>query len=211
MSYRYASGKVAELFPGDTVRLRESGVPTDYLVLAKGTHGAGENDALAIRKELLAPCYYFFASAEYQDSTVDRWLSHGFVNTYSDGVRAALVPATLDCWDEFHKEEKTLERVCFLLSATEFGFTSSTNIAVEGTAVPYFSSDASRVAQYVGTAMPYGTRTAMKSSIGNSVHIISVGAEGAWLSHATGLYRLFTRPAVILSGDAVFDIDREIF
>ncbi len=190
---------------GETLRIRENGEFQDFTVIARGTHGTNEADTLVIRRDLLAPCTYFFASAEYEGSTPDRWLSYGYLNTLQDSVRVNLVPASLPCWDEFHKEQKTLVRRCFLLSATELGFVDESRVPVEGTAIPYFANDAARVAQRFGQALPYGTRTPMKSVIGNSVHIISVGASGEQLSHPVLLYELLTRPAMILRGSLTYD------
>ena len=139
---------------GETLRIRENGEFQDFTVIARGTHGTNEADTLVIRRDLLAPCTYFFASAEYEGSTPDRWLSYGYLNTLQDSVRVNLVPASLPCWDEFHKEQKTLVRRCFLLSATELGFVDESRVPVEGTAIPYFANDAARVAQLAGE---YGT------------------------------------------------------
>lgn len=205
-----AAGTVADLSVGDVLRIRENGGLAGWTVIAKGTHGAGVNDALCLRVSLLAPCTYFFGSAEYANSTVDRWLSHGYLHALSDAARAALVPAALPCWSEFNKTQKTIQRVCFLLSATELGFTDAERIAVEGTAVPYFAGNAQRAASYFGDPAPYGTRSPMKSSMGGSVHIISVGSTGEQLAHPTMLYQLPVRPAVVLSAEAGLDGNNEI-
>lgn len=206
----YVLGKVGDLFAGDILRIPENGEPTDYVVIGKGLMGTGTNDALLFRREPIAPINYVFASAEYQDSAPDKWLSHGYVNILPDKVRAAIVPATLTCWDEFNKVSKTLKRKCFLLSATELGFVDASRIAVEGTAIPYFSSNDMRKTTYFGAPAPYGTRTPMKSSVGNSVHIISVGSDGTQLTHPVYLYTLPLRPAMIISADAKYDLYRQI-
>lgn len=205
-----AAGTVADLAVGDVLRIRENGGLAGWTVIAKGAHGTGENDALCLRVSLLAPCTYFFGSAEYENSTVDRWLSHGYLHALSDAARAALVPAALPCWDEFNKQSKSITRLCFLLSATELGFVDAERIAVEGTAIPYFAGNAQRAASYFGDPAPYGTRSPMKSSMGGSVHIISVGPTGEQLSHPVLLYTLPVRPAVIVSGAAALGSNNEI-
>ena len=201
---------LSDLDFGEIVRIKESGQYQDYIVVGRGTHGTGENDTLVIRRDLLFPTTYFYATAEYANSTPDLWLSFSYIAALESKIRTAIKPATLSCWDEFHKEQKTIKRQCFLLSATEFGFTDATYFAIEGTAVPYFSTAASRVALHFGVALPYGTRTAMKSSMGNSVHIIAVGSDGEWSMHAVMLYQLLVRPAMILDGSLEFDDYRQV-
>ena len=208
--YQHTMGRVQELFPGDTLKLQEGGEWVDFVVAGKGLLGTAEGDALLVRKELLPPCTYFFASAEYEGSTPDRWLSYGYLNALQDSAREGLAPATLTCWDEFHKEQKILTRRCFLLSATELGFVDESRVPVEGTAIPYFGEDSARAAQFVGSPAPYGTRTPMKASLGNSVHIISVGTTGEQLSHPVLLYTLPVRPALVLRGDVAWDMYRRI-
>lgn len=205
-----AASTVADLAVGDVLRMRENGGLAGWTVIAKGAHGTGANDALCLRVSLLAPCTYFFGSAEYANSTVDRWLSHGYLHALSDAARAALVPAVLPCWDEFNKQSKSITRLCFLLSATELGFVDAERVAVEGTAIPYFAGNAQREASYFGDPAPYGTRSPMKSSMGGSVHIISVGSTGEQLAHPTMLYQLPVRPAVVLSAEAGLDSNNEI-
>lgn len=200
---------LSDLEFGEIVRIKEFGQCQDFIVVGRATHGTGENDTLVIRRDLLQPVTYLFGPAEYENSTVDRWLSYGYLTSIESGIRAKIKPATLSCWDEFHKEQKTIKRQCFLLSATEFGFTDATYFAVEGTAVPYFST-ASRVASHYGVVLPYGTRSAMKSSMGNSVHIIAVGSDGEWSMHAVMLYQLLVRPAMILDGSLEFDDYRQV-
>ena len=208
--YQHTMGRVQELFPGDTLKLQEGGAWVDFVVAGKGLLGTAEGDALLVRKELLPPCTYFFASAEYEGSTPDRWLSYGYLNALQRAAQKALVPAALPCWDEFHKLSKTLVRRCFLLSATELGFVDESRVPVEGTAIPYFGEDSARAAQFVGSPAPYGTRTPMKASLGNSVHIISVGTTGEQLSHPVLLYTLPVRPALVLRGDVAWDMYRRV-
>lgn len=199
-------GLMSSLTAGATVRLKENGSYQDFIVAGTATHGSGTTDKLVVRRDLLAPCYYTFGSAAYKDSSVDRWLAHGYVNTLSDTVRAAIIPATLTCYDEFNKVTETIKRTVFLLSATEMGCTNATYFKTEGTAVELFTSDASRIAYRFGEALPYGTRTPMIDPTGgNSVHIINIGSTGEWLTHPVNLYQLLTRPALILSGNLYFD------
>lgn len=208
--YQTVLGKVKDLFPGDTVRIQENGEWADFTIVGSGLLGGGDNGVLVIRKELMPASTYFFASAEYEGSTPDRWLSYGYLSILQESIVPHIIPATLTCWDEFNKQSKTISRKCFLLSATEMGFTDSSRIAVEGTAISYFGTAETRKATLFGSPAPYGTRSPMKAAMGNSVHINAVASDGTWIFHPVLLYPLPIRPAFIISGDLSWDMYRRL-
>jgi hypothetical protein len=136
-----------------TIYLIENDEYTPYLVLSDGYNG----NCLLLREFLLDDPMRFnpngLYSAYYENSEIDEYLNHNFINGLSNAISKKLIKSEViitakDSLGVCGTNTIIIERDVFLLSYSELGgIKSSTNIE-EGKRLLYFNNNESRIAKY---------------------------------------------------------------
>ena len=175
---------LGNLTAGSTLKIVENNVPTQFLVLKLGYPTVDDANVLLLRKDLYGEMAFGNSSA-YSGSTVDNWCQGVYTMLIEESVRNQMVEVSIA------SNGASISRKAFILSATELGYSGFVG-AVEGTAIPYFNNNASRIAQYNGAATDYFTRTA------NGGMVFLVPANGGDLTIISPNGTRCARPAFCL-------------
>ena len=194
---------VSNLATGTEFVLFEGGIRVPFIKLS-GEYG-GSGRVLVIRKH----CYKMDtllaqssgSNYKYENSKTDVWL-----NDEVDGYLAQLDPEVLAVTATVPVEThpggrdavvSTIQRKAFLLSMIEYGFSSDKTATFEGVALPYFNSNARRVAQYNGAAVNHWTRSPFFPFTDTHIVVNATGANTYQTSYnqSAGIRPAFTLPA----------------
>lgn len=137
----------------------------------------------------------------YDGKTCDQWMENTYLNSIlREDVASQIIAAD---WPTLLSSGSvgTLKRRAIALSTTELGNTASIGTAVEGTAFPYFSSNARRMAYAdSGPATSYLTRSA-STSFGQFFFVNMQGGINGATTSDVGNTGMLNRPAFILPKD----------
>lgn len=143
------------------VYLLENGLYVPYIVLSSDYKG----QVLLLRKNIMN---HFKAignySAEYQNSSIDQYLSSEYLSLFPDEFVEKIVTVdievtTKDSLYSTDGETETISRKAFLLSYTEMNYSEHSMAVTEGKALRYFSDDKSRIAYWGNKPSGWWLRT----------------------------------------------------
>lgn len=190
---------LADQTPGSVVKISENGTATNFLVLQHG-YPQAENGRTLLLREALYNIRQWNASANnyYASSSISTFLGSTYLNLLDESIKEQIVPV------EIAVGTGTISQNVFLLSYTEIGASGSSWAAVEGNAIPYFDSDAKRIANYNGSPYMWWLRTARIGSPANQVWLITeTGASnpGGLVTGTAGCRPAFTVPSSMTVDD----------
>lgn len=164
------------------VNIKESdGQLHPYLYLSNDYEGSGA--ALLLRKDVYQKGQFYAAVNPYNGCSLDKWCENTFLTSVLDSfVQNQLVSVNIQVQGSY------ISRRCFALSIVEYGWGAS---ASEGTALPYFKDDKTRISLYQGSSVDYYTRT---YQAGNIWFIGLMGNAGT----ESGILSLGYRPAICI-------------
>lgn len=193
---------------GSTVTLMENGVATEYLVLQQGYPTSGNGNTLLRRKDAVDQMAWDSGGVNaYSDSSVDSYLSGDYIERFTPNMQAMLQIVNISsAAGNGNTAVGAIPRKAFILSYAEVGFPAHANAPVEGTAIPYFDSDAKRVVQLNGVAVNQWTRTPFGISTTNAWIILNTGAVSS--GAVTGQYGI--APCIVLKSDVQVNPDGSI-
>ena len=193
---------------GSTVTLMENGVAAEYLVLQQGYPTAGNGNTLLRRKDAVDQMAWDSGGVNaYSDSSVDSYLSGDYIERFTPNMQAMLQIVNISsAAGNGNTTVGAIPRKAFILSYAEAGFPTHANAPAEGTAIPYFDSDAKRVVQLNGVAVNQWTRTPFGSSTTNAWIILNTGAVSS--GAVTGQYGI--APCIVLKSDVQVNPDGSI-
>ena len=192
--------KISTLTEGDTIKIKENGVLTDYYLAQQNyqpdLNGSGR--VLFARKEAYGRhAWNSSANSTYANSSVDNFLNNDFKALFDADVRAAMGETSIPSAIGYgNSTVTTLQKSVFLLSVTEFG-KSHANASVEGAAVPI--ADILTVANSGGVASAQWTRTPYNGGTGDVWYLSNSGNLSAY-AVATTTYTI--RPCFTLPNTA---------
>lgn len=164
------------------VNIKESdGQLHPYLYLSNNYEDSGA--ALLLRKDVYQKGQFYAAVNPYNGCSLDKWCENTFLTSVLDSfVQNQLVSVNIQVQGSY------ISRRCFALSIVEYGW--GTNHS-EGTALPYFKDDKTRISLYQGSSADYYTRTYQAGSIWFIGLMGNAGTESGTLS-------LGYRPAICI-------------
>lgn len=139
----------------------------------------------------------------YKGAVIDRMLDQVYPQCFDPVIRACLIDVPIPVarghvQGTWNAEIETLHRKCFSLSCTEVGLTGS---VTEGTAFPYFSSNANRIAYFDGTSTAVSWWLRSPHSSGNLSSAYTVYTDGAQDYNYVYYADYCPRPALALSSE----------
>ena len=183
---------LANLTAGSTLKIVENNTPVQFLVLQHGYPSSGGGNTLLLRKNIYSNMK-FGGSGAYSGSTVDNFLTNNYLLLLDSTVRSSLVRVSIPCYSV--GQTSNIDRSIFLLSGTELGFSTS-SMPIEGTAIPYFASNESRIAYLNQTVSPYWTRSISTNTSRYSWYVLSTGTYYNDFNNSS----IGVRPAFCLPG-----------
>ena len=214
----------SDIAVGSTVKLLESGVAVEYLVVHHGKPSSLYDDSCdgfwLLRKELYQNSFVWNAekSDKYEDSDIYSFLNGTILELFDTETKAAIkqakVPYRKGGWSGTDQNGVNgLQGKVFLLSCLELGWSDSLNYSfpADGAKLEYFDTwstgNTKRVAKWGGIAYQCWTRTP-SSALENGVWVVGSGGDITKFYSTSGKG---VRPALILPSTAVFDEDTLIF
>lgn len=184
----------------------ENGVLVPFIKVSGDYGGTGRN---AVMRKHIYKLDYLNNSSEgnkYANSKTDLWLNNDYFNSLDSLTRSGIeeVPIVYTVGGGKYSTA-TINRKIFLASATEYGFTDTSDFNVEGSPFPYFSSESRRIAQYNGEAEAHWMRSAHRTANGLSGLVAWDGTPDTQNSYS---YRFGIRPVFTLPSD--FEVNLNI-
>lgn len=193
---------------GSTVTLMENGAATEFLVLQHGYPVSGNGNTLLRRKDAVAQMAWDSNGVNaYSDASADEYLSTDYIGRFTGNMQSMLQMVNISsAAGNGNTTVNTIPRKAFILSYAEAGFPTHANAPAEGTAIPYFDSDAKRIVQLNGAAVNQWLRTPYGSSTTNAWIILNTGAASS--GAVTGQYGI--APCIVLKSDTQVNPDGSI-
>ena len=191
------AGTLGALAVGSMVKLKENGVPVNYLVVHQGLPGvmydASCNGTWLLRQNCADSMAWSLTYQEFKESKVFPWLNSTMLSRYDSNIQAAIKQVKIPV----HASYGTLDCKLFLLSLNETGFSGYTN--GEGSKLSYFDlgnePSSKRVARDSGGS--YLTSWWLRTVSGNWNHALRIDTAGAMESKDMS-YNSDVRPAMVL-------------
>lgn len=216
----FSAGISAGSLPvGSIVKIAESGKPVDYVCIYQGLpnapiYAASCNGTWLMRKSVTAPCAWGQSKNIYAQSSVNQYLNSGYLDLLSQDVRAIVKTVKIPFVDRalnssgnlYFYPAYGLSTTAFLLSGAEVGYACTGGMLQDGSPLPYFSSDSTRIASNSsGVASPWWLRTPVADYRENSAWVVESKGDryGNYINVDT-IYGI--RPAFIVSQDAMIPI-----
>lgn len=193
-----ASAKLGTKAAGSIVKLNESGIPVEYLIVQQGKPASGNyddscNGTWVRRKDIYSNRQWHTSSVnDYANSAIDSWLnneSSGFLSLLDADIRAAVktvkIPYRPGSGTSYTVSSGANGLSCkaFLLSMKEVDLTPSYS-PTEGAALEYFSGggNSKRVANLNGSPARWWSRSpdCAYDSGGSAVSVEAGGSAYYW-------------------------------
>lgn len=195
------SKKISALSAGSLVKLNENGVAKKYIMLGYNHYGKAE--VTLLRKDAVGNRAYNACQSGYNvynGNSLDSFCNEQHIQCLDPVIRACLVNVPIPTTDghvngTWSATVRNLMRKCFSLSAAEVG-----NGGSDGTAFPYLSTQANRIAYQdeTTTAVYWWLRSSYSSRDG---YVYSVSTDGSVYNlSVSGGYNC-ARPALALSSE----------
>lgn len=209
--------KLSDLPVGSLLKIAESGVPQQYIVVHQGNpdtsiYDVSCNGTWVLRKYVLDNARAISTSnvRNYPTSDMCTFLSNTFVPTVTANILQVKIPFINTSGSsvfQLHTGQYGLSAKAFLLSYTELGGINATNNAGEGSKLAYFStgdnvSEANslrRAYTKEGTNIKWWTRSPYYGVVDYVYYIYS---EGYLTEYSSNTLR-YPRPAMILDSAAL--------
>lgn len=195
------SKKISALSAGSLVKLNENGVAKKYIMLGYNHYGKAE--VTLLRKDAVGNRAYNACQSGYNvynGNSLDSFCNEQHIQCLDPVIRACLVNVPIPTTDghvngTWSATVRNLMRKCFSLSAAEVG-----NGGSDGTAFPYLSTQANRIAyQDETTTAVYWWLRSPSSSNGNYAYNVSTDGSVYDFNVYNGNY--CARPALALSSE----------
>ena len=207
---------------GTSVKLMESGVATEYLVVNQGKPAGSSlyddscDGTWLLRKEVLAERVWASSATKYADSSINTWLNGDFYNQYGTVEKAAIKQVKIPyCVGGGSKTVNSgasgLAVKVFLLGHFEAGYLKASYQSQpdDSAALTYFvgNKDSTRIAYRNGAAAAWWTRSPVVDSEYEImvVHVNGYSTNTHYASTVVGGAGLGPRPAIVVSKTALFD------
>lgn len=186
---------------GSIIKINESGSPVEFYV-AKHDYETGLNGTgrtLVVRKDCYDQRAWNSTNVNaYATSSIDSWLNGDYKGLLSVGIQAQIGTTKFYYTPgNGNNTVGTLERVIFLLSATELGGTNSP-VNTEGTTL--FITSLLQIAHMNGSAVVQWTRSPNLDYTNTVVYFNTNGSDGSDRYNCTSAYGsrpCFTLPSTI--------------
>ena len=193
----------SEYTQGSIVKIKESGVVNDFIVLQHGYPSLDNGLTLFCRKDIFSilGSISTVVPSDYEGSSLDNYMENTYKAVLSPYVRNLIQPVNIAI-SSGENGEAEINRSIFALSNGELGDTLEPII---GTAIPYFSSDAQRISNYDSHPTHYATRFFGSSGV---LFVCTVLESGTFRRVAIGsLTNVGVRPAFVLPSNTLFNAD----
>ncbi len=185
---------LSRLQPGTGIKLMENDTPVRFILLKQGYESDDDGRTLLLRRDIYDTRP--FGNSNYSESDIDTFLSGIYHNLLSPAVQSNLETVSIQCTSGL--DVISIGRKIFLLSGTEVGF-SELYMKQEGTPIPYFNDNTSRIALLSGSATNWWTRSHQAYNTSLIYTVMYNGTQGTF----TGNNKNGLRPAFCLNGDDV--------
>lgn len=216
-----STGILASTLPvGSTVKLMENGTAVEYLVVNQGIPGnsnlydASCNGTWLLRKDIHSNRQWNTQYNTYANSLINTWLNEDFFDSLGaidkSAVKQVKIPYGVgNKTSTVNSGANGLRVRAFLLGFCECGWTTANSsiFLVDGAKLTYFESGTGaaannkRIAYLNGAADYWFTRC---PNLGNAVQLCMVHQKGN-IDNLNAQYSRGIRPALVLTGNAVFD------
>lgn len=195
------SKKISALSAGSLVKLNENGVAKKYIMLGYNHYGKAE--VTLLRKDAVGNRAYNACQSGYNvynGNSLDSFCNEQHIQCLDPVIRACLVNVPIPTTDghvngTWSATVRNLMRKCFSLSAAEVG-----NGGSDGTAFPYLSTQANRIAyQDETTTAVYWWLRSPNSSRDDYAYYVGTG--GSVNYHSVYYGNICARPALALSSE----------
>ncbi len=186
------------LNPGDVVKVLESGVEQEYLVVCHGYPQPDDGATLLLRRHIHSRrAMNSGGQNEYNGGAADSWLTGTFFSSLSEDVQAVVKSCSIPYTGGGSHVQGALERKVFLLSATEVGGGSLADMNQEGRALDLFLQDPeAQKALYNGAAQIWTTRSPKTGGANAFWALQTDGSMGEQVaSRAAGIRPAFAVPS----------------
>ncbi len=212
----------SSLAVGSTVKLMEGGAAVEYLVVNQGIpensslYDASCDGTWLLRKDIHSNRVWIISNvSKYESSAINTWLNGDFFNSLGSAEQAAIkqvkIPYRQNGGSGGTDQSGASGLLCkiFLLGGYEVGFATSDSryFPVDGAKLSYFESGIGtsaknkRIAYLNGAAADWWLRSQNIHYSTDAWRVIVNGIFGSSaISHSYGI-----RPALVLSGNALFD------
>lgn len=199
---------------GTVVKAKIGGAVYEFIIVQQGTPSSGNYDSSCngtwlMLKNCVNKTKYSSTSQLYADSAAKIFLEDSVYWQIENGLRGVIKTVKIPysySQDGVYSGSNGLEVKIFLPSATELGFSTSSNYNQEGGALSYFSSNENRISKYNGVETTYATRTPDRVS---NARIVGVYTDG---TSVMGDYEndYGIRPMIIIYNTCLLDDDNNI-
>ncbi|QNO18806.1 DUF6273 domain-containing protein [Caproicibacterium amylolyticum] len=197
----YSSGKkLSDLPVGSLLKINESGVPQQYIIVHQGNpdtsiYDISCNGTWVMRSNLFVGIKYsnIYDVTSFLLSNANSWLNNTFVQTLS--IQNQLINATIPCIFN------SVQCKAFLLSVSECGDMTRTESASEGKPLTFFQSDAAEQRKSYANYSILRTPFRQITTSGNQ-YVVQENSWGYMQGNTTNDAIGF-RPAMILNSDAL--------
>lgn len=204
---------------GSVVKLMESGVAAEYLVVNQGkpSNSSLYDDSCDGTWLLRKDCYesrlwHSSDVNDYQNSTIHSYLNGTLLNLFDAGAKAAIKQVKIPYVNgtggsAVASGSSGLSAKIFLLSGYEVGWTTSTSsyFPIDGACLSYFSgtsaTDSKRIAYLNGSA----TRWWLRSPGTSNPYYVWFVLTGGNCNYGSASSSFGVRPCVVVPKTAVFD------
>ena len=211
---------------GSIVKLKESGVAVNYLVVHQGKpssiYDESCNGTWLLRQDIFENRQWHSSNVnDYANSTIDTYLNGTFLNRFDANIQSAIkqVKIPYRAGSGYGKTVTSgasgLSTKVFLLSSTEVNLVHGYEPTNEGACLSYFAgtaqngSDAKRVATLNGSATSWWLRSPYCYSNGGATRALHVLSNGVW-NYNYCSYSYGIRPALVLPSTLLVSDDGSI-
>lgn len=194
---------------GSIVKLNVNGTPWNFIVVQQGLPGTMYDSSCNGTWLLMEDIYVAKrldgdgAPDNYSKTEVHTYLQGTFIQLFDDGIQNIIKQVKIPYNGK--NSSRGLSVKAFLLSYTEVGFNSSSNVLTEGAVLNYFkgAANAKRIAKFNGSPYTWWLRS-IEISPGNIFYVLTNGAEDC----ASAKYSTQgVRPALILPPEIAVSSD----
>ena len=197
--------RLGDMAVGSTVKIKVNGTLMDFIIVQQGSPDSTIYDASCNGTWVLMNVLYILQKwdsrhPDYASSDISDYLNNSFFNLLEPGCRSAIKSVKIPYVDNetVRYGANGLPVTVFLLSASEFGWTSS-NVPIykEGSRLSRFHDgmNSTRVARYKGSSRYYWTRSKAR---GYSDSVVTVTSDGGPEVKTIYANDVGVRPAFIL-------------
>lgn len=149
-----ASAPLSDLPIGSLIRCEDGGAGTaNYEIASFDAFVSG--DVCLVRKDIYGICQIYSSSPyQYTDCAMDKYMQNTVRGNLDAKLQAILIPVTFNTWGN---NTSSITRdifipTCTMLRADRSNVSSGSNLSTEGPQLSLYTSNASRIKKYNGTA-----------------------------------------------------------